>query len=67
MVANTLQGRNNRNKDVRKAVDNLIRLLQNSVNKEGETPVVGSNSISTSNSVSNSSNIIFNFMERTKA
>ena len=62
MTANT-----HRNEDIRKAVDNLNRAVQNSANSEGEIPVAGSNSISTSNSISSSSsNSISSVMERTR-
>ena len=60
MVANT-----RRNKDIRKAVDNLIRVVHNTANSEGETLIAGNNSISTSNSISsNSSNSISSVTER---
>ena len=36
MVANT-----RRNKDIRKAVDNLIRVVHNTANSEGETLIAG--------------------------
>ena len=63
MAANT-----HRNEDIRKAVDNLIRVVQSSANSEGEMPVAGSNSISTSNSISSSiSNSISSVMERTRS
>ena len=63
MAANT-----HRNEDIRKAVNNLIRVVQNSTNSEGEMPVAGSNSISTSNSISSSSsNSISSVMERTRS
>ena len=42
MVANT-----RRNKDIRKAVDNLIRVVHNTANSEGETLIAGNNSINT--------------------
>ena len=62
MVANI-----RRNKDIRKAVDNLIRVVHNTANSEGETLIAGNNSISTSNSISsNSSNSISSVMERTR-
>ena len=55
-----------RNGDIRKAVDNLIRVVQNSANSEGETPVTESNSISPSNSISGSrSNSVSSVVERT--
>ena len=63
MAANT-----HRNKDIRKAVDNLIRVVQNSANSEGEIPVAGRNSISISNSSSSSSSkSISSVMERTRS
>ena len=63
MAANT-----HRNKDVRKAIDNLIRVVQNSPNSEEEIPVTGSNSISTSNSILiSSSNSVSSVMERTRS
>ena len=52
MVANT-----RRNKDIRKAVDNLIRVVHNTANSEGETLIVGNNSISTSNSSNSISSV----------
>ena len=63
MAANT-----HRNKDVRKAIDNLIRVVQNSPNSEEEIQVTGSNSISTSNSILiSSSNSVSSVMERTQS
>ena len=62
MVANT-----RRNKDIRKAVDNLIRVVHNTANSEGETLIAGNSSINTSNSISsNSSNSISSVTERTR-
>ena len=63
MVANT-----HRNEDIRKAVDNLIRAVQNSANSEGEIPAAGSNNIGISNNIlSSSSNSISGVMERTQS
>ena len=53
------------NEDIKKAVDNLIRVVQNSATSEGETIVAGCNSISASNSISSSSgNSISSVRER---
>ena len=63
MAANT-----HRNEDIRKAVDNLIRLVQNSANSKGEIPIAWSNSISTSNSISiSSSNSVSSVMVTTRS
>ena len=56
------------NDDIRKTVDNLIRVVQNSADSEGETQAAGSNSISTSNSILySSSNSVSNGIERTRS
>lgn len=53
--------------NVRKTVDNLIRVVQNYISSKGETKVTEIKSMSTSNSFSrNSSDSISNVMGRTQ-
>ena len=67
ILSNQKAANTRRNEDIRKAVDNLIRVVHNTASSEGEALIAGDNSISTWNSISsNSSNSISSVTEQTQ-
>ena len=67
ILSNQKAANTRHNEDIRKAVDNPIRVVHNTASSEGETLIAGNNSISTRNSISsNSSNSISSVTERTR-